>query len=403
MRLAFLRCAFLSRAAMPLFRASRLACCNGVQVGHMQQLLGWLKEEHAQRRQEALSLIPACGVRDVAKTWCDPTGHAEVVGGDVGGGCVFFHSLRAGVDHEKIPCQQVVAAIAAMEPGTLLVVERAHMATPQTAKSLAQPWTADQLQEIYKSCRLSGVTLRLFPHQHTTKARCWAAMQAPEFVDADKSSDMNDARAIAYYVEHNNGIALLKPPASFASQSARRYGSLVIKRASVVLNAARARGYAGEVFPHVAGCAAAVLQERQCGIAFVSNEPSAFSVASLVCGEIDGDPVRFVYRGKTPGVGLWMRNVVKSSSCHYGGGVARSNLFYHRLRAFIAEYGRSVGVHMKDGAKVIPFHTHTLEQESVKKNAMKEIRRQLRGAYQVAVLYSQKFRPYEVLDFEEAR
>jgi hypothetical protein len=134
----------------------------------------------------------------------------------------------------------------------------------------------------------------------------------------------------------------------------------------------------------------------------VDNELSAFSVASLVCGEIDGQPVRFAYKGKTPGVNFWLKNVVKSSSCHHGGGVARSNLFFHRLRAFIAENGRGVGVQMKEGAKVVPFYSHTPEQESVKRIAMKEIRRQLRNSYRLAVGYCEKFPPIEVLDLEEA-
>jgi hypothetical protein len=134
----------------------------------------------------------------------------------------------------------------------------------------------------------------------------------------------------------------------------------------------------------------------------VDNESSAFSVASLVCGEIDGQPVRFAYKGKTPGVNFWMKNVVKSSSCHHRGGVARSNLFFHRLRAFISEYGQGVGVQMKVGAKVVPFYSHTPEQQSVKRSAMKEIRQQLRNSYRLAVCHCEKFPPMEVLDFEEA-
>ena len=71
---------------------------------------------------------------------------------------------------------------------------------------------------------------------------------------------------------------------------------------------------------------------------------------------------------------------------------------YHRWRAFLAEFGSDAGVAMKDKLKVIPFHTHTLEQQAAKKAAMNHMRQQMKAAYLLAVECCSKFEPYEVLE-----
>lgn len=368
----------------------------------MQNFLEFYDKDINERRTEALSGLSEHGKLSVCRTWCDPNNHVEIVGGDVGHGYVFLHSLRAGHDYEKFPVAAMESHVRALSPGTLFVIERAHMAIPQTPKSLAQPWTADELQGIYAACRDSQVTLRLFPHQHTSKARQWVAIHCPPgFVDSEKTTDMNDARALAYWVANNNGQALAVPLASFAPHSARTYGMLVARASNIVLNAARARGYEGQVFPYVASVAQSLLIITTTGVTYINNESSAFSVAALVCGELYGEPVRFVYKGKTPGFRFWIKNVLKFSPCHQQGSVARSNLAFHRFRAFLAEYGRSVDVIMKTGAKVVPFSQHTPQQDAVRRSAWREARKQVRSAYHAAVLHSQDFRPYEILEFQE--
>lgn len=360
----------------------------------MQSLLCYAAEEHAERLLE----VSAGHGNDVRRSWCDPNDYNEIVGCDVGGGHFHFHKLRKGEDAAKVPIAAARESLLSLRPGTLVVAERAHMAAPRTEKSLAQPWTEAELLTLYRDCRSAGIDILLFPHYCTTKARRWVAANAPDgFVEEEKTSDMNDARALAYFVQHKNSVALSKPPASFEKSPHRLFGQLVIEEANRVLNAERRRDYDGVLFPWVADLAEHLLRNTPPGVAFISNRMAAFSVASLICGQVDDRPIRFICRGRAPGFWSWLRHCVRSSSLHYRGGIARSNLFYHRFRAFLGEYGTSLGVKLRDGAKVVPFHGHTDEQEAVKVAAFREARKQLRDSYHIAADYCERFVPHELL------
>jgi hypothetical protein len=124
----------------------------------------------------------------------------------------------------------------------------------------------------------------------------------------------------------------------------------------------------------------------------------AFSLASLVATEIDGHPVRFVYKGCTPGADFFMKKVMLFSSVHHRGGVSRSNLFWHRFRPFLARFARSLGESTKSGNKYVKFSEFRPSQDLVRRQAWKTVRREVRDAYRVAVDLSGNLEPFEVLE-----
>lgn len=342
------------------------------------------------------------GDSSVRKSWCDPTAFTEITGLDAGRGQVYMHSLYRQQDHDKFPAHQLCKRIALLPRGSLLVAEAAHLQTPQTQNSLSFLWTEEQLLDIYRACEANQLTLMLFPQYSTTRARKWVAANCPDgFVSADKSDDMNDARALAFYVRHRNGVALIKPTGSFCVKPKQLYARAVRSISNRTMNAERNIEYSGVRCPHVAKIAAELLMTVSCPFPFIENIQSAFALASTVCCEIDGVPVKFTYKGQSPGKNLWLHNVLGFSSCHHKGGIARSNIMWHRFRAFLAEYGRGCGVAMKDGPRVIPFEQHTEEQEAVLKAAKREMRQQLKVAYKTLLGLVAPFTAYEVLEHKE--
>ena len=335
---------------------------------------------------------------DTARPWCNPSQHVDVVGADFGGGHMHYHSVRSGRDVTAVPIEQVVNAILSLPRGTLFVAERAHLATPQTDRSLAQPFTAEQLINLYTACHSAGIKILLFPQAHTRKAREWvAANSRPGFVEVGKTSDINDARAIAAYVEFCNSVALSKPPVCFNRCPARDYGAMVRAEANIVLRAVKVRGYEGQVFPAIAAIAQRLYDEVGRDNAFITSKV-AFSVVALVAGCVDGEPVRFTYKGSTPGRNLWLKKVVMCSSLHHRGGVSRANMFRDRFRPFLAEFASANGVKAKEGKRYIPFGQYGRVQELTRRQAWREVRRQLRHAYSVAVRICASLPPCEILE-----
>lgn len=346
----------------------------------MSQLLFTEIEDDKRQAAAARSQAVAAGF-DTKRTWCDPASHCEIVGVDFGGGQMHYHALRSGVDTVGVPLNRVADVLCGLRRGTLVVVERAHMATPQTDKSLAQPFTEQQLLEIFDRCLRAGVTVRLFPQAHSKKAREWAANHCgSDFIEARKTSDINDARALAFYVANCNRIALSKPPVHFARRDSREYGLIVRRRSNVVLQAMKVRGDSGQIFPEIAEFAGR-LQQVACTSTSFIHYKCAVSICSLIVGVVGGRLMQYTYKGRAPGFNMWKRDVLPMSSNHHKAGIARANIARDRFRAWFPKYARRRGVVVKTGNKMMPFSEFTDEQDSVRCDAWRVVRHEFKAAY----------------------
>lgn len=332
---------------------------------------------------------------NVARPWCDPSKFDEIVGIDLGaGGRASLHRLVAGTDH-SVPVGEFIDAVSGLPARTLAIVEQAHF-VPQR-DSLSQPFTAEQLRYLFWVCERNSVCLLMAPEQHTTKMRAWAAKHAPHLVQEEKSTDANDARAIAFYVRHKNGVSLSRPPKSFERCPRRDYGLAVRKISNATLNVSRRCEYQMDALPHVWRVASALVPPPATnGFCFV-DEKVAFSVASLVfCESASEGPVRFTFRGRVPGGRFWLVKVLGNTPKHRRGGVARSNIWKHRFPSFLAELARSFGVSVKErnenGSLVYtPFGHFNDDQEAIRREATRLVRKQLLEAYRKAVLLTAEF------------
>jgi hypothetical protein len=333
---------------------------------------------------------------DPRKSWCDPTQFKEIVGVDFGGGMMYMHFLMSGIDRGPIDPADGLTLLSTLPAGHLIISEDAHIATPQTERSLSQPFTSEQLTSLYKDIKASGNELVVFPHQHSRKAREWAALNAPGFVEREKSDDANDARALAYWVAKRNGIALRKPSASFRVSDARLYGSLVRRVSNIALAAVKVDRHSGTKFPLLTAFSSRLLGLLDSDCDFV-NDKAAISIASNVVCEREGRLLRFLYHGRTPGFHFWKDNVMKFTSFHHKGGIARANLCRDRFRAYLAGFAAARNVQVKDGARYIRHADLTVDANRVVQQAWAKTRRDLREAYRLSLEMSAQFPGLEVL------
>jgi hypothetical protein len=303
-----------------------------------------------------------------------------VVGIDFGKGEMHIYSVGAGLAW-KVPASSAVSEILGLDPGTLVVGERAHLATKRTAKSLAQPFTEAELLALYRDAKAAGITIKLFPHHHTgTRARAWVA--AHSFGDhSGEKTDENDAKALAIYVSTCNAISLADPPKSFGLDPRREYGKAVREYSLIALSAERTDEYKGRFFPNVVALGHEI--ERKGGRRL--GRPACISIASMIATEIAGCPVVFVRGSRPPGVEFWWRYVARMTPFHHKGGIARSNMMRHSFRPFLKKFGRQHGVKMSTGAKMIPFGDHDDGQQATRTAAMKAYRDMAKACYRFGV------------------
>lgn len=336
------------------------------------------------------------GHEAVKRSWLDPREHDEIVGIDFGSGTASLYFLREQRD-QRTTIEQLPSLLMSLRSGTAVVVELAHMGRAQTSQSKAQPYTADTLLSIYERLERNGVTLRLVPHQHSRAMREWSARHFARLVDAEKSSDANDARAIACYVEHKNAISLMKPPRSFERSRNSLYGDAVRAESNVVLNDASCRGYEGQVHRTIAVLADDAVARLARPGGFMTKKV-AFSLASLVASERDGKPVRFVLDGRQMGWRRFKEHVCKFSPCHQRGGRARSNIFWHTFRPFLERFAIGFGESVKSGARYVRHANYTEEQEAIKKAAHNVVRGEMAAAYRLLVEMTAGLESLEILE-----
>lgn len=316
-----------------------------------------------------------------SRCWCDPSLFVNVVGVDFGAGRMHLYSAADGRswDVDSLSARGEILGLAS---GTLLVAESAHLAVPRTRRSLAQPFSAEELLELYASAGSAGITIKLFPHYHSGKrAREWAAARFPA-VQSSKKTDAADAMALALYVINCNGVSLADPPQSFSRDPKRDFGKAVREYSSVALNAERTNGYSGRHMPSVVELGLELYRARGRSI----GQIACYSIASLIVTDVDGVPMVFVRNGSPPGVETWSRHVALMTPFHHDGGVARSNLMKHSFKPFLGRFGLRSGVSMgpKKG-KLIPFGNHDDAQAATRTQAMKAFRDTLKACYRKGV------------------
>jgi len=318
--------------------------------------------------------------RNVSRCWCDPSLFSDVVGVDFGGGEMHCYS-SAQNRLWRVPVTSAMQEILGFQSQTLVVAESAHLATPRTKTSLAQPFTADDLLDLYARSAAREIIIKLFPHYHSgIRARAWAASRFPGLQSAQKA-DAADAMALALYVLHCNAVSLANPPVSFSRDTKRDYGKAVRQYSSIALNAERTSGYAGHYFPKLIKLGCDIYHRRGKSI----GEKACHSIASLIATEVNGVPFLFARNGRVLGVHSWWRHVARMTPFHHHGGLARSNLMRHSFRPFLRKFGKRHGVPMGAGSKVYPFGEHDDRQATVRTRAMRCFRDTIKDCYRVGV------------------
>jgi len=307
----------------------------------------------------------------VARVWCDPTKYREIVGVDFGLKAVHFYMARSGRSG-SISFKSFASWLTELEANTLVVCEWAHLAVPQTSKSLAQPYKASELMHLYRLCADRRITLKLAPHAHTgMRMRLWVSSRHPGLIKDGKKSDSADAIALAVFVKECNEVSLANPPSSFEITPSRAFGREVTKRSNVVLNAERTADYHGRFFPELMKLARKV--KRNCGCKL---KVAATVVSTLAC-EHEGELYLFTHRGQIPGRRLWMQGVLRMSPWHYRGGTGRSNLMWHAFRPYMASYGARRGVMLKNGNKYKAVALMSEREKAVRSAALRSFREML--------------------------
>jgi hypothetical protein len=320
---------------------------------------------------------PAC--TSVARTWCDPTKYSEIVGVDFGSKAVHFYMAMSGRSG-SISFESFVSWTKNLNPNTLVLCEWAHLAVPQTSRSLAQPYKASELLHLYKLCANRGITLKLAPDAHTgTRMRLWVASRHPELIKDGKKSDLADAKALAVFVKECNEVSLANPPSSFEILPSRAFGREVTKRSNVVLNAERTADYHGRFFPTLMKLARKV--QRRCGCKL---KVAATVVSTLAC-EHEGKLYLFTCRGQVPGRRVWMGCVLRMSPWHYCGGTGRSNLMWHAFRSYMKKYGEDNGVIFRPGKSYKKVALMNEREKAVRSAALRSFREMLLRAKEVCI------------------
>jgi len=264
-----------------------------------------------------------------------------------------------------------------LKSGTTVVCEAAHLATPRTPKSLAQPFSASKLQKLYQDFRENNIELRFFPQKSTFRAQKYSSLE---------KSDKTDPIAIYNLLQDFLQISLMKPRKNFKVDSVRQEGWDMKSYMNILLNFARRYSYKHEddknsqwIRDNVEKiCSQLSDQSKSCfglGDDFrykTTSEKKGFkagdinfnkvnlnkvyAVLATLQGQIieNGEMVCIVdqpiVRNSTQKLVGWdfaRRHLLCMSPHHMRGGVARSNLYYHGARNWIIARAKEESIILK--------------------------------------------------------
>jgi hypothetical protein len=233
----------------------------------------------------------------------------------------------------------------------MLIAEDAHLGRPRTKKSLAQVYTAEELQAFYRQAYSLGIDLRLFSHGQTPKARALAGF--------DEKNDTVDAQAIYVYLLQNPSVlqSLKLPPRSFEPERWREAGWAFKDDTNMILNVARRFKYKTEgdqitsfivdnldrlasIVPDDAKEIFGLLHRKKDGSFYALDSQQGpklsklYTLASLLLNET-GDLRLRPDTGRSPGIGWLMRTQIATTPFHHRGGIARSNIMWHGCKNYV--------------------------------------------------------------------
>ena len=264
-----------------------------------------------------------------------------------------------------------------LESGTTVVCEVAHLAVPRTMKSLAQPFTASELQTLYQDFRGNNIELRFFPQKSTPRAQNYSNLE---------KSDETDPIAIYNLLKDFRQISLMKPRDNFDVDSLRQEGWSMKAYMNTLLNFARRYEYKHKDDKNSQWiknnleniCARLSDEAKSCfGLGDESrykrkdtkreinagdmninkvNLNQIYAVLSTLQGKIveNGESISIIdepiKRNSTQKLAGWdfaRKHLLCMSPNHMRGGVARSNLYYHGARNWIIARAKEEGLLLK--------------------------------------------------------
>lgn len=264
-----------------------------------------------------------------------------------------------------------------LESGTTVVCEVAHLAVPRTMKSLAQPFTASELQTLYQDFRDNNIELRFFPQKSTPRAQNYSNL---------KKSDETDPIAIYNLLKDFRQISLMKPRDNFDIDPLRQEGWDMKAYMNTLLNFARRYQYKHKDDKNSQWiknnleniCARLSDEAKSCfGLGDESrykrkdskrqinagdmninevNLNQIYAVLSALQGKIveNGEAISIIdepiKRNSTQNLAGWdfaRTHLFCMSPNHMRGGVARSNLYFHGARNWIIARAKEDGVFLR--------------------------------------------------------
>ena len=284
-------------------------------------------------------------------------------------------NLSTIYDAEKDESKQITHAEVLTLPqtlpnGCLVICENAHLGVPRTKKSRSQPFTADQLLELYDGFAENNITLKLFPQKSTPNACSYSGLE---------KSDLNDPKSIYIYWRDHPNISMKNPPSCF-DEDLKRLASYQYKsETDSLINAERRsdtpysedgcskwiRLNIYEIANRLSELAIIIFKltdeskyKTNCKTGKVGEynfkQVKMNALYAIICTLLD-DQGRVRIRpetGKMPGWGYVKRFVLKFSPFHQNGGVARSNLWWHTFRFYLIAQGKLIGLDFKRKVKV---------------------------------------------------
>lgn len=229
-------------------------------------------------------------------------------------------------------------------PDEKLIVEDAHLGRPRTKKSLAQVYTAEELQDFYRQAYSLGIDLRLFSHSQTPKARAQTGF--------NEKTDEVDAQAIHAYLQQQPTVlqSLKRPPKTFAVEQWREAGWEFKDETNIMLNVARRFEYNVDgdeittfILTNLDRLASMISDEAKeiFGLLHRKKDGSfyalgsgkgpqlskLYTLAALLLRENGSLRLR-PDTGRPPGISWLMRTQIATTPFHHRGGIARSNVMH---------------------------------------------------------------------------